>query len=78
MRYLSLEAIIGQSYIYISVFGAFEQFKQSGPKFTKPEAKNKTKKNKCGDSHLLSDEVSIKCKKPSDGSVVLVLGYLLH
>ena len=29
----------------------------------------------CSVSHLASNEVSLKCKKLSDGTVVLVLGY---
>ena len=58
-----------------SVFGAFEKFRDSQPKSTKPAAR-KTKNNlKCSTFHLVSNAVSLKCRKPSDGSVALVLGY---
>ena len=56
------------------VLGAFEKFEVSQIKSTKP-ASRKTKINlKCSTSYIVSNEVSLKCKKPSDGSVVLVLG----
>ena len=75
MCFPSLEAILGQIYISISVFGAFEKFGGSQLKSTKP-ATRKTKNNlKCSNSHIVSNEVTLICKKPSDGSVVVVLGY---
>ena len=57
------------------MFGGFEKFRDSQPKSSKPATGNPKNNLKCSISHLVSNEVSLKCNKLSDGSVVLVLGY---
>ena len=43
-------------------------------KSTKPETRQIKNNLKCSTSHAASNEASRKCKNPSDGSIVLVLG----
>ena len=67
--------MLPESKISFSVFGAFVKFGESQLKSSIP-ATRKTKNNlKCSSSHLISTEVYLKCRKPSDGSVVLALEY---
>ena len=61
-------------HLFFTIWG-IRKFRDSQPKSTKP-ATRKTKNNlKCSTSHLVSNEVSRKCKKPSGGTVVLVFVY---
>ena len=63
------------TYICFSVFEAFEKFRNSEPKSIKP-AVTKTKSNlKCSTSRLVSNEDSLKWKKPAHALVVLDVGY---
>ena len=65
--------MLPKSRISFSVFGAFEEFRESQLKSSIP-ATIKTKNNlKCSTSHLVSTEIYLKCRKPFDGLVVLVL-----
>ena len=71
----SLETILGLIYISFSVFGAFEKFVDSQLRSTKPATRKKNINLKFSTAHIASNEVSVKCKNPYDGSVVLVLDY---